>query len=460
MTEKQEFLIYWPEQLQANEWGHKGWTSMKQPKGTIYMNKEGKYINLYKSEEADKKYYRYNLADKSFYRINIYKTTGTKETKVKATNLRSWFYENKIVTTDPLFARVFLYNKSDGNLSSYRNPVRYIEAFNRFGAQALEEWYNLGVRFKEIEEMFNRAIDDDKAYTSRYYRYRIRFRPSQFSKETLRIIKEFKEVSCDILDEFHDFSDTDMLNYRKLLRNSKKPEFNEAFVFEMRGTEYNMFQSNTWDVRMMRDRLLGVIKEFNIDVDAFCRFLTRLKRVEGCDLYDLTDGFHYRDYLRMEKELNNNNVSKIDKYPQNWLTSFRRTKRNYDDIRKKIDEEKFQFEVRKQQDLEFEDKKYSMVLPDTPNDIRQEGAILKHCVASYVDRVASGKTCIIFCREKANMEEPLVTVEVKNGNITQAYGYKDSKPDKKVLKFLMKWAKNKKLTLSWAWEKNFINRGE
>ena len=453
----EEILIYWPQTLEANEWGHKAWTSMEQPKGTIYMDKEGKYINLYKPEE-DKKYYRYNLADKSFYRINIYKTTGTKETKVKPENLRSWFYENKIVTTNPLFARVFLYNKSDGNLSSYKNPVRYIEAFNRLGAQALEEWYNMGVKFKEIEDMFNRAVKDDKAYTGRYYRHRIRYRPSEFSKEVLRVIKSLQEVSCEILDEFYSFSDADMLNYQKLFSKSKRPEFNEAFLFEIRGIEYNIFHSSSWDVRMMRERLLGVIKEFNIDIDAFCRFLSRLKRVEGCDLYDLMDGFHYRDYLRMEKELNNNNVSKIDKYPKNWLTSFRRTKRNYDDIQKRVDREKFKVEVEKQRDLEFEDKKYSMILPEEPGDIRQEGATLKHCVASYVNRVTNGQTCIIFCRENTDIKEPFVTVEVKNANITQAYGFKDSKPDKKTLKFLVKWAKEKKLLLSWAWEKDFTNR--
>ena len=159
-----------------------------------------------------------------------------------------------------------------------------------------------------------------------------------------------------------------------------------------------------------------------------------------------------------KKTLNNENLGKVDKYPKNWLTTFRRTKRNYDDIRKRIDEKKFKEEVSKHQDLLYNDKKFSIVLPEKAQDVRQEGAMLKHCVASYVDRIANGQTCIVFCRDNVNTTEPYVTVEVKNGAVTQAYGYQDSKPEKDALKFLAKWAKEKDLTLSWRWEKDFRTR--
>ena len=74
-----------------------------------------------------------------------------------------------------------------------------------------------------------------------------------------------------------------------------------------------------------------------------------------------------------------------------------------------------------------------------------------------MDRITNGQTCILFCRQNEDVDEPYVTVEVKNHAITQAYGYQDSKPPVDALKFLAKWAKKKDLKLAWAWEKEFKN---
>lgn len=452
----EDILIYWPQELQKNIWGHKQWTNMANPIGTIHMNKDGKYIYLYKKEEPNR-YYRYDLSDESFYRVNIYKTTGTKISKTKATNIRQWFYKHKIVTDDPIFARIFLYNKSDGHLSSFRNPVRYIEAFNRYGAKALEEWYNAGIIITDIEKMFERACESDIAYAGYHSYSRITCRPHDFDKAMLRIMKDMGELNYRVLDIFKYMSKEDFVILRKLKTFSDKPEYNGAFDFESRDTIYDIFEYGVYESDRARERLIDVIKAFNLDIDALCRFLMRLKRVEGCDLDDLTDGYHYRDYLRMEKELNNENLSKVDKYPKNWLTTFRRTKRNYNDIKKRIDEEKFKEQVDKNNNLLFKDKKFSIILPQQSNDVRKEGSILKHCVASYVDRITKGQTCILFCRENEDVNEPYVTVEVRNNAITQAYGYQDSKPPLDALKFLAKWAKKKKLGLAWAWEKDFKN---
>ena len=449
----EDILIYWPEELKESRYG-KSWQSMDKPSGTIYMNKYGKDIYLYKKEEPNR-YFKYDLSDKNFYRINIYKTTGTKVSKTQASNIRKWFYKHRILTDDPIFARVFLYNKSDGRLSSYKNPVRYIEAFNRYGARALEEWYNAGIVISDVEKMFKAACESDKAGAGYRYYSRISCRPMDFDKKVLRMLKNIGELSYHMLDIFKYMKEEDFVILQKLQDFNEKPEYNGAFSFNHRDTIYDIFEFGTWQSDDARERLISVIKEFNLDIDALCRFLMRLRRVEGCDLNDLTGGYHYRDYLRMEKELNNENLAKIDKYPKNWLTTFRRTKRNYDDIKKRIDEEKFSKQVELNNDLLYEDKKFSIILPQESNDVRKEGSILKHCVASYVDRITNGQTCILFCREKEDVTEPYVTVEVKNNAITQAYGYQDSKPPVDALKFLAKWAKKKDLQLAWAWEKEF-----
>ena len=77
---------------------------------------------------------------------------------------------------------------------------------------------------------------------------------------------------------------------------------------------------------------------------------------------------------------------------------------------------------------------YETVLPESMQDIRDEGRVLDHCVASYAERHAKGITHIFFIRKRWKPEERWYTIEVtKEGYIRQCYGYKDnrtiSKPD-------------------------------
>ena len=66
--------------------------------------------------------------------------------------------------------------------------------------------------------------------------------------------------------------------------------------------------------------------------------------------------------------------------------------------------------------------------------------------------MVNGSTLIVFCRNVRDLEKPLVTIEVKKGYITQAYGIHDSKPSDEVLDFIRKWARLRDLKISWCWD--------
>lgn len=75
---------------------------------------------------------------------------------------------------------------------------------------------------------------------------------------------------------------------------------------------------------------------------------------------------------------------------------------------------------------------YEIVLPKDMQDIRDEGKVLDHCVASYAERHARGATHIFFIRKRWNPEERWYTIEVSaEGYIRQCYGYKDNRTVKK-----------------------------
>lgn len=84
--------------------------------------------------------------------------------------------------------------------------------------------------------------------------------------------------------------------------------------------------------------------------------------------------------------------------------------------------------------------------------LKNEADCLKHCVRIYIPRVIEGSTLICFLRDNEQLEEPLVTIEVKDNHVTQAYGIYDSKPTDEQLDVMRRWARQHSLKLSWSWD--------
>jgi DNA-directed RNA polymerase subunit RPC12/RpoP len=63
-----------------------------------------------------------------------------------------------------------------------------------------------------------------------------------------------------------------------------------------------------------------------------------------------------------------------------------------------------------------------LVVPKNGDEIRAEGAALHHCVGSYVESVAKGKTSIFFVRKAAEPDKPYFTMEFRDNRIIQCRG--------------------------------------
>jgi hypothetical protein len=71
---------------------------------------------------------------------------------------------------------------------------------------------------------------------------------------------------------------------------------------------------------------------------------------------------------------------------------------------------------------------YITVIPQRTKDLVREGEALHHCVGTYLDSYASGRTNIVFIRHKEHIDQPLLTVEVSNeGGVKQCYGFNDDR---------------------------------
>ena len=206
-----------------------------------------------------------------------------------------------------------------------------------------------------------------------------------------------------------------------------------------------------FDGKKIRRNIIRAINDYNLNIDSFCSFLLRAYNVEGLTLGDLFSTSHYNDYLKMEKAIKHNQMRKMNKYPSHFLSQFHILKKEYNAFKKEYDNALFKEQCDNFRYLEKKYKKYQIVVPEKINEIENEADELHHCVRTYIDRVIDGRTLICFLRDNENVDKPLVTIEVKNGEVTQAYGIYDGKPEEDAIETMRKWAHEKKLRLAWAW---------
>ena len=146
-----------------------------------------------------------------------------------------------------------------------------------------------------------------------------------------------------------------------------------------------------------------------------------------------------KDYCDMAQRIGR----KVKKYPKYLRSMHDILVANYNAFKKTYDEERFKSLMKT--DLELEDKKYAMIIPQTTQEVIQEGVSLNHCVSSYVERIINGDTYIMFMRLTECKNESLVTIEVRSNKIVQAKGAYNRTLEKEEKEFLEKYCKTKKL---------------
>ena len=195
-------------------------------------------------------------------------------------------------------------------------------------------------------------------------------------------------------------------------------------------------------------------KEFSIECN-FARLKQMLKPNEKETFLKYiikqnTNGYSYIDYLNACEYLGLDMNEDKNRYPKDF--------KKWHDIRidqyhtqKTIEDEKARKELysrfsnvaNKYISLErlLKDN-YICIIAKSPADLIYEGEQLNHCVGrmNYDQRFAREESLIFFIRNKDNPDVPFVTIEysIKNKNILQCYGYKDSKPAEDVLNYVNK----------------------
>ena len=426
------------------------------PQGTIHMAHEGRYITLRK-EEDEKKEFRYDLATGEFERVNHYKK-GDKVSKTKAANITAWFRECTLITEDKKFGMLYAYAKQSAP-SRYKSHVRFIEMFATRKIQIMEQWLSLGIVFDKIEDAFNYMLGSPSCYSSWRDDNEIYHLPSEYNKELLQYVREECEkrghVSFKFINECYDHWNDDQYEVFKKIeaKIEAEPQYRPVFVVKRHdwSDEYiNLLHHESKSY--LRNQIIQVIQNYNLDLDAFLEYCLYLNHVESVSIEKLMAD--YPDYLRRELHLKGGRMARMEKYPQTWLSATHKQQQEYQNLQhlERMEEngntEKFDNSIEANKHLEWEQDNYLIRMPTSAEDIRDEADQMHHCVASYIPQIEAGEKIVMFMRDKENPDKSLVTVEVIDGAITQAYAQRDTYPSIPCMVWLTKWAQEKDLRIT------------
>lgn len=159
----------------------------------------------------------------------------------------------------------------------------------------------------------------------------------------------------------------------------------------------------------------------------------------------------WKDYLSWCVSLKYNMQDEYTNLPPDLSIAHNRVHEEYTKERDKIKKEeqkkmeeeiKLILEETKQQpEMQLKTKELILIVPKTAEEIREEGRSLHHCVGTYVERVAKGKTMILFVRKTESPEKSYYTLEVNDGEVVQCRGKNNCSMNKKVEAFVKAFEK-------------------
>lgn len=426
------------------------------PQGTIHMAHEGRYITLRK-EEDEKKEFRYDLATGEFERVNHYKK-GDKVSRTKAANITAWFRDCTLITEDKKFGMLYAYAKRSAP-NRYKSHVRFIEMFATRKIQIMEQWLSLGIVFDKIEDAFNYMLGSPSCYSSWRDDNEIYHLPSEYNKELLQYVREECEkrghVSFKFINECYDHWNDGQYEVLKKIeaKIEAEPQYRPVFVvkrYDWSDEYINLLHHESKGY--LRNQIIQVIQNYNLDLDAFLEYCLYLNHVESVSIEKLMAD--YPDYLRRELHLKGGRMARMEKYPQTWLSATHKQQQEYQNLQhlERMEEngntEKFDNSIEANKHLEWEQDNYLIRMPTSAEDIRDEADQMHHCVATYIPQIEAGEKIVMFMRDKENPDKSLVTVEVIDGAITQAYAQRDTHPSIPCMVWLTKWAQEKDLRIT------------
>lgn len=421
------------------------------------MMKHDKQFLVFTKEWAPSRTYKYNLNTGEFIRV-IHKKGEDKEIRVERRNVANWFGKSDLATEDSKFARLYAFAEIQNNRRhNYSNPSWHIDLLAGNSARIMEQWLSMGFVFRELE----RQMTNGSVYIGYREEYEVLHAPNEYSKKLLDYLKEKyvgtgREITFTELNKYYDHWNNNQYKVFKEIEKKIEEEPQYVPVFNCPTSKYSSYDRDilhdNGEAAELRNQIIITMQTYNLELNAFLEYLLYLSHSESINLGKLMSD--YPDYLRRELYLKGGKMSKMNKYPECWLTTTYKQQKEYSKLQAldKLEQEggnqRFNNSIEANKHLEWKKGNYLIRMPTGAQDIRDEADQMQHCVATYIPDIEAGKRIVMFMRDAEHPERSLVTVEVINGAITQAYAKNDDHPSMACKIWLMQWAREKDLRMT------------
>ena len=221
-----------------------------------------------------------------------------------------------------------------------------------------------------------------------------------------------------------------------LLSNQQYPQYKQIFKYMMNFDDNGFYNEmlHCFKYDGLKRLVEEIIVPYNIEYKSAIDYIYYLYTNENIkSLYNINS--LWLDYLNMSKVM----YKKIDKYPKYLKSIHDICTVHYNTYIIEFSDELFRNSYIGK-DYEFEFDKFIIKKPNTPNDLKEEGKNLSHCVKSYINKVIDGVSLIYFLRYKDTPNDSLVTIEIRNQEICQIHGQFNRYATHEELQFIIKWA--------------------
>ncbi|KAF1294219.1 PcfJ domain-containing protein [Candidatus Enterococcus leclercqii] len=150
----------------------------------------------------------------------------------------------------------------------------------------------------------------------------------------------------------------------------------------------------------------------------------------------------YVDYLNMLDELGIG-VDKGNAMPKDFRKAHDEKVNLIGVKNNKVYEKEFNDRVKQLKGLERRLGEVQIVAPKEIGELLVEGKTLRHCVGGqqYIRRHAQGETTILFVRKANQLDEPYLTLEMKNHHIVQLRGKRNHAAPPEIEEVIENWVK-------------------
>lgn len=227
---------------------------------------------------------------------------------------------------------------------------------------------------------------------------------TEVPKGLLKLCRKYDRTLSDSLIE----------NYKEIPN-----AYSVAFSMEFESLQADDLWEILWHItphfnKYFRENCNRLLGECNYNIKALLKYIDNLVTFEGLTVnYKLMR--EIGDYANMMRQIS----EKYEKYPRYFLSTHAIASRNYNRLKHQFDEQNFRKMITPEYEITHKD--YKFFYPKSTQEIKDEAVQQQNCVASYIERVINGDSHILFLRKKDNPTKSVVTIQVRNGKIVQAY---------------------------------------